>query len=276
MDGSVPPGPVDPVYFVDPSQLPRYRERPVVVRAHDPVALRRAVDAVDPVDLRLVQWLNPAGSADALLRWRVGLPVELRIGDPAGDPGLLYELAALREDHPVRVALPVRAGFAAMARIALALRFAVRLEPGQPAPERVSELAALLDYYLRNPTVSTPLEFFHSLLGALLERRPLDLWQIQEEDPAQVRWVDGSGRLHPPGRLRHEPAAITRTALREALAARYAGCPRCPHQARCAGYFQWPEPGHDCGGIRELLTQLEAAAAELAADLAGCATGRAS
>jgi len=257
-----------PVFHVPLAQLAAFREQPLVVRARDPRQLVRMLEEIAPTDLRLVQLLGPPDDMDALRRWRPGLPVDLVVEDPARDPGQLYGLTALHEDHPLRITIPVVAGFDTLTRLAVALGFSVKLAVEQPPAARLAELMALLDYYLHNATVAAPVEFFHSLLGALLHRQTLDLWEIQEEDPLQCRWVDEQGRVSLPGRLATEPADSTLADLQARLAGRDTECRGCAYRAYCGGFFKWPDPDYRCTGVRKLLGAMDSAIGELGEDLA--------
>jgi hypothetical protein len=113
-------------------RLPDYRMRRLIVRAGEPSALVAALSAEDPTRIVAVQLLSLEADSEPMNAWMPGLPVELMMADPAAEFPLLYRHVNLLDQHPVRVVIPVRPGFANAVKVALALNFAVRLEPGQP------------------------------------------------------------------------------------------------------------------------------------------------
>jgi hypothetical protein len=124
------------------------------------------------------------------------------------------------------------------------------LLPGQPDASLVSELNDAVDFYLRDPMVEVPVEFFHSLLAAFFESETGTLWDFLEQLPY--------------------PASSTDDPVATHLASIIAGggeCADCRWQAVCAGYFKHPDPTYDCVGVKTLFARLEAAADEIKGDL---------
>ena len=91
--------------------------------------------------------------------------LDVLLADPASEFSDLYRLVDVRAVRPVRVSMPALAGFSKAVRLAAALGLSVRLLPGQPTPEVLNELAETLTFYLRDPMVEAPVEFFHSVLA---------------------------------------------------------------------------------------------------------------
>jgi hypothetical protein len=150
----------------------------------------------------------------------------------------------------------------------------VKLDIGQPDAARIRALSELLDDYLYRPTVAQPLECFQSLLLAFCRQEDVDLWKIQEEDPALVRHVDDTGTERLPGRLAalpvpsgSDPAAFVEHWAQERLA-EGGECSECAFFGQCRGYFKWPQRDYDCSGIKTLLWTLQQAGDELRRDLA--------
>ena len=166
----------------------------------------------------------------------------------------LYGYAKLLDNHPVRISIPVEPGFEKAVKLASSLQLAVRLKIGQPPPTLIESLARLLDDYLHKGMIAQPIECFHSLLLGLCRDEPVDLWAIQEEDPALVRYIDEQGTERLPGRLSGlacGPAPEDFLADWSArLLAEGAECADCPFFAPCRGYFKWPRRGYDCTGVR--------------------------
>jgi hypothetical protein len=260
------------VYHIPLAQLAAYRGRRLIVRSDDARALVACLGAGDLDNLAYVQLRSLPGDSSDLIHWGEGLAIELRLDDPAQDFARLYRHAKLLDNHPVRVALPVVAGFEKAVKLALSLQFAVRLHIGQPQPALIEPLARLLDDYLHRPTVAQPIEYFHSLLLGLCHQEPVSLWTIQEEDPALLRYVDEQGVERLPGKLAesdpgHEPAGFVER-WSDSLLAEGAECAGCPFFAPCRGYFKWPRRDYDCAGVKTLFHTVKRAADELRDDLA--------
>jgi hypothetical protein len=123
-------------------------------------------------------------------------------------------------------------------------------------------LTEAAEFYLHDPVVEAPIEFFHSLLAAIREGASTTLWEIIEQDPAHYVKLDAEGRAA-------EPPDFVATHLRTLLESG-AECAACRWQNLCAGYFKQPDPAYSCAGIRQLLARFGEAAEEIARDLAAC------
>jgi hypothetical protein len=261
------------IYNIPAALLPRYRDVDFILRAHDPVALV-AVLADEPNLEHLVHLRLSSLPVDIepLLRWPPPAPLELILAAPALEFAQLYRCARLVDVRPVRVTIPVAAGFGKAARVAVALRMAVKLDIGQPGPDLIPELAEVLDFYLHQPTVAQPIEYFHSIWLSLFHRQPVDLWTVQEEDPAVLRYVEDDGTERLPGRLANSNDVVNPEGLVAELrcnpAAAGVECAACAFFADCGGYFKWPRRDFDCAGVIGLFQTLTDAAAEVRADLA--------
>ena len=120
-----------------------------------------------------------------------GLDLRLIEPDQASE---LYRYAWLIGRLPVRVSIPSTPGVASAVRIAIALGMAVKLAFPPQAAYAWSELDDVLDLYLHGRFVGQPVEPFHSLLQAAFQRRRENVWRVQDEDPACVRFVSGQGQ----------------------------------------------------------------------------------
>lgn len=186
--------------------------------------------------------------------------LDVILTDPAAEFSGLYRLVDVRMVRGVRVTIPAAPGFMKALRLAAALQLPVRLLPGQPSAEVLAELTEAAHFYLRDPMVETPVEFFHSLLAAFRGVGEGTLWRFLEEDPAVFSHRDDAGRaLHAPD--------FVATHL-DGLLNAGAECATCRWQPVCAGYFKWPNPAYACAGVKQLFATLEAAAAEITRDLA--------
>jgi len=260
------------VYQIPLAQLAGFRGRPLIVRSDHPRDLVAHLRESDLDNLAYVQLCGLPSDTDALLHWAEGMPIDLLLDNPAQDFASLYSFAKLLDNHPVRITLPVEADFENAVKLASSLQFAVKLQIGQPPPMLIELLARVLDDYLHNTTVTQPIECFHSLLFGFCNKESVNLWAIQEEDPALIRNVDEQGRERLPGRLsmsEYGPAPesfVTDWCSR--LSAEGAECTDCPFFAPCRGYFKWPLRHYDCAGVKGLLTSLQQAASELREDIA--------
>lgn len=261
---SIPTGddPKAAVYSIPAALLPAFPGRPVILRTADPAEPPTLFGATVPEGVAFVQVLDLTQGMAPLAAWGEGLALDLVMADPAAELPLLYPCTVLLARHPVRVTVPLLPGLARAIKLAVSLGFAVRLCGHRPTPETVEEARQALDGYLHNPTVSQPVEPFHSLLLAFLHDSPLSLWPLLEQDPAQVRVLDDKGEALPD----RGPASVT--AFRDRLVAEGAECRGCEWLSVCGSYFKWPRTDYACSGVKRLFADLHAAAAELRQDLA--------
>ena len=271
------------VYNIPVHLVPTYRGREVLVRSQDPAALVQALPDGDLDKLVGVQLLSLAADVDALANWGYGVPVDLVLLSPNTDFPLLYRHAKLLDKHPVRVSIPVLPELFKAVKVASALRFTVKLEVGQPDPWAIESLQSVLDFYLHHPSVSQPVEFFHTSLMSLYNRNPVTLWDVQEEDPAYIRYVTDDGRET----MARRPIGVRVTgdlgcfvaAFQQELLAEQGECCECEFFAYCGGYFKWPRKDYSCSGVKTLFRILQDASAALRHDLdafteAGKGTGQ--
>jgi hypothetical protein len=238
------------------------------VRAAAGGQLRAAFGAEIPDGVAFVQLTALTGDLAPLADWGDGLAVDLVMADPEAELPLLYRCTPLLARHPVRVTIPWLPGLARAVKLAVSLGFAVRLVGSQPSAATVEEARQALDMFLHNPTVAQPVEPFHGLLIAFLHQTPVDLWDLLERDPAQIRVLDERGEpLSDQG-----PESLS--GFRESLRAAAAECCACPWLASCGGYFKWPRIDFACDGVKRLFADLDAAAAELRQSLAAYAAER--
>src|SRR5262249_37519205 len=169
---------MDPLtYNVPPARAAAYRGRRLVLRSHDPGEIVACLSNEEMENLAYVQLLSPDADVDDLIHWSENLPIDVVLRDPATEFPLLYRLARLLETHPVRVSIPVVAGFSKAVKVAVSLNLAVKLEMvRQPDRELIEELSTVLDLYLHRTTVSQPVEWFHSLFLSFYSGQPTTLW----------------------------------------------------------------------------------------------------
>jgi hypothetical protein len=257
-------------YNIPVSLIEAYRGRNVIVRAHDSSELVEALSERDLENLLYIKLLSPAADVDALANWGFSVPVDLALGEPATDFPRLYRHAKLLDKHPVRVSMPVTPGFSKAVKVAAALNFAIRLEPAQPAPEVIEELADVLDFFLHHPSVTQPVEFFHGALMSFYDEQVTTLWAIQEEDPALVRYVTDDGVEGASPRFAGTPGANASSLddFQKTLLAERGECCGCEFWARCGGYFKLPLREFACDGVKAIFGSLREAADEVKKDVA--------
>lgn len=251
--------------------LSAYPTGRLIVRTDDPAALVTALLAEEPARIAAVQLLSLTADSEPWNAWATGLPVELVMTDPAAEFPLLYRHTNLLDQHPVRVAIPVQPGFAKAVKAAAALNFAVRLEAGQPDLALIEELAVVLEFYLRQPAVAQPIEYFQGALLGFYHQEPASLWAVLEEDPEWLRYIADDGVESLPGRLAEVAITVAPDAklavwIDQVLAAGEE-CRACAFRQSCGGYFKWPRQHYDCAGVKRLFEKLRDAADELRRDL---------
>jgi hypothetical protein len=218
-----------------------------------------------------VQLLSLAADVDPLADWGYGVPVDLVMSSPGTEFPLLYRHAKLLDKHPVRVSIPALPELFKAVRVASALGFTVKLDVGQPDPATIEALQAVLDFYLHHPSVTQPVEFFHNVFLSLYYRDPITLWDVQEDDPARVRYITDDGRetiaRRPVGEHVSGDLGGFVAALQQELLAERGECSTCEFFAHCGGYFKWPRKDYGCSGVKTLFRTLQDASAALRHDL---------
>jgi hypothetical protein len=271
------------VYNIPVHLVPVYRGREILVRAQDPTALVQALPDGNLEKLVGVQLLALTADVDAMADWGYGVPVDLVMSSPDTEFPLLYRYAKLLDKHPVRVSIPALPELFKAVKVASALGFMVKLEVGQPDPATIEAMQSVLDFYLHHPSVAQPVEFFHTALLSFYNRAPATLWEIQEEDPACVRYITDDGRetmaRHPVGERVSGDLGVFVAHLQQELLAERSECSACEFFAHCGGYFKWPRKDYDCDGVKTVFRTLQDASAALQHDLntfteAGKGTGR--
>lgn len=260
------------VYNIPVGLVAAYRGRKVIVRAHNAADLVNTLSDASLDNLVAVNLLSLTTDVDPLAAWGHGLPVEIVMCHPQNQFPLLYRHAKLLDKHPVRVSITAVPGFSKAVKLAASLRFVVKLEPGQPDPDVVGEMSELVDFYLHQRSISQPIEFFHSAILDFYHGTSTSMWEIQEEDPAYIRYVtdDGVETVNRrPGRTifaDEMDGFVSR--LQDQLFTERAECSGCEFFKNCGGYFKWPCRDYACVGVRTLFRSLRLAADDLRSDLA--------
>jgi hypothetical protein len=260
-------------YNVPVKMVEAFRGQSVIVRARLPSEIVERLSQHVLDDISYIQLLSVSPEVDDLVNWGEAIPLDVVMQSPSTEFPQLYKYAKLLENHPVRISIPVAAGFGKAAKLALALNFAVKLEMvGQPGADLIEELQEVLDLYLHRSTVSQPVEFFHSLFLAFYREERATLWAIQEEDPAFSRYVTDAGAEEAASRRLQEADAKGDISARLAeyqreLLTEQTECDGCEFFEHCGGYFKWPDKEYDCAGVKTLLGAHREAARELRGDV---------
>ena len=225
-----------------------------------------------------LQWLRIEGLLGDEEAWREAaqsdsnIPLDVIVSDPALEFSHLYRLVDAYAVRAVRVTMPAAPGLTKAIRLAAALRLPVRVLPGQPSAAVLEELNAALQFYLHEPTVDAPVEFFHSALASMCDWDGGSLWTILEEDPDAFRHYDADGRVRVPRTSNPDEPEITSAGFVEnrlsRLIAEGAECATCPWQQPCRGYFKWPDPSYSCEGVKQLFFNIQTAGNEIRQDVA--------
>ncbi|MCM3903569.1 MAG: hypothetical protein ND866_17840 [Pyrinomonadaceae bacterium] len=262
-------------YNIPAGMVAAYRGRQVVVRSHDPAEIIQHLSDDDLDNVQYIQLLSPYVAPETLMllaNWGRDVRLDIVIRHPALEFPLLYNFSRLLDKHPIRASIAVKPGFAKAVRLALALKFAVKLEIEQPEPALIEEMAEVLDLYLHRPNVSQPVEYFHSIFLSLYQQEPATLWVVQEEDPEYFRFVTDDGvETVSPRFAGVDPKNKTIARSEESLEARpleVIECDTCEFLKCCGGYFKWPNRNFSCEGVKTIFGTLNGAAVELRADLA--------
>jgi len=263
------------VYNIPLSLAAVYRGEQIIVRFQDSSRLVATFREADLENLLYVQLLSLTADLDTLANWGCGVPVDVVMRNPESEFSTLYRHAKLLDKHPIRVSIPVMPGFSKAVKLAASLRFAVKLEVGQPDPGLIDEMSSVLDFFLHHSSVSQPVEYFQSSLLAFYNHQATTLWSIQEEDPARIRYITDDGEEIVSPRLRG--AKVTGRIdsfvydFKSSLIASASECCGCEFLENCGGYFKWPRGEYSCDGVKSIFRTLKGAAAELKNDLSAFA-----
>ena len=260
------------VYNIPAKEIESFRGRNVIVRSSEPSDIVYCLWRVEQNSVRFIQLLNTPNDTSDLEGCGLGVPIEIELKDPVTEFSKLYNYTNLIDSHPVRVAIPALPGFSKAAKLAVSLNFDVKLELGQPDAFLIEELESILDFYLHRPNVHQPVEFFHSTLLSFFRNEPVSLWELAEEDPAQVRYLTDDGQQTISKRF----VGFDVDGGLDDFVDRYGNelltekreCSGCEFFSRCGGYFKWPDKSYDCSGVKKLFRTLKSAAEELRLDLA--------
>jgi hypothetical protein len=190
-----------PLIFLraDLEQGPRNQPFVVIVRSREELK-RWLHDGSSALQWLQVEDLSSDPEACALAAQGTGdIPLDVVLSSPSSEFAGLYRLVDVLAVRDVRVSIPARPGFLKAVRLAASLGLPVRLLPGQPSTETLQELAEALAFYLHDPRVEAPIEFFSFCAGldaALANRLIVDDLRRRPGDFSPLR-LQRSARITP-------------------------------------------------------------------------------
>ena len=254
------------VYNIPLELFDQYRDRPVILRTADPERLVEAVPENAYPAVLYVQVLRLDADLAVFGTWGLGVPVDFVISDPEIQFAQLYELGKLVEKRPVRVSIPVQAGFAKAAKIAGSIGVPVKLVVGQPTSDDIVEMITALEMFLHHPTQTQPIEFYTSTLLNFVNDADTSVWSIQEDDPSLYRYIGADNEV---AQARDGLGDLSVDEFLSEMVSQQRECATCQFADHCRGYFKLPNPNYVCeGGVKEVFRRLNGAAAELRMDIA--------
>jgi hypothetical protein len=266
---------MSPYFNVPVPLVDSFKDQTIIIRSHEPSELVEALAKVNRDHLRYMELTSLNGDPNVLWEIEQTVPLNLVVDGGAFKFSSLYKFArGPRKQHPIRVTVPASPSFGRVVKLAGSLGFPVKIEATQPSHEIVEELIKILEYYLHNPTVSQPIEFFHSILNSLFRGNSATIWEIQEEDPSISQYVTDEGNTVLSRRL--QTVEIRETdgdfvdGLKSQLLMEGGECRNCSYFSWCLGYFKLPDRQYKCHNVRRLFGSMQEAAAALSRDYEKC------
>ncbi len=182
--------------------------------------------------------------------------LDVVIENPDKDFADLYRLVDVAKIRDVRVTIKTRPGFLKALKLATSLALPVRLLPVHMQRRGFEELEEALEFYLHNPGVEAPVEFFHSALAFMRGHETGNFWRIAEEDPTVFERWDS---VQPPSDAEEQFIKYLKRPDRD--------CRKCRWLDLCSGFFKQWDPNDSCDGILRVYDRLKDAANEIDRDL---------
>ena len=272
--------PAGAMLFAPVQLAEKFPQHRLVARSDDPRSFQDHLDGNGIKRVEYLQLTNLDADPSPLLKWESVLPLDLVMQEPGRDFPRLYSFAPLLDRGPVRVSIPVAEGVEKAVKLAASLRFSVKIMPGQPDIDQVMLLIRLADFYLKNPTIEVPIEFFHSLFLAMVNNSAVTLWEILEKDPTRFCFVTDNGQIAgepcrlPTAETCSEMAAEIQSGREgshhsqsQGVMNRHKPCAECTFFQWCRGFFKYPAADYSCMAVFPLFEYLFKAAMELKQDM---------
>jgi hypothetical protein len=279
--------PAGAILFLPVHLTEQFRRHRLVVRSSDPHSFPKYLKGEGSERIEYIQLTDLEADPSPLVKWAKIFPIDLVMTVPVREYPRLYAFAPLLDRGPVRISIPVAEGMEKAVRLAASLHFSIKIIPQQPDVDQVKQLIRLTDFYLRNPTIEEPIEFFHSLFLGIVNSEVITLWEILEKTPARYGFVTDDGRIvdsqncpitnaemNPEtGSEKNSDTATIRHSSRQRVMSRLKECGECPYRQWCRGFFKYPAPDYSCAKVFPLFQHVFAAAAEFKNDLAESISG---
>ncbi len=147
-----------------------------------------------------------------------------------------------------------------------------------------AELMAVLNYYLHEPHLSVPVEFFHSLFSSCVQGEPVSLAEMYAEDPEKFLYVDDAGRITASARFaaagkffgglaeglkvgEDSPLLTEIRNRKKNLFVSRSVCASCEAFDLCGGYLRFVTNEFDCDPFIQVMQEIKERAAEMAEDV---------
>ena len=259
------------IYNVPLALLSSYSDQDIVIRSSNCSALVEAVAQVEWERINSVQLLSTSGRLAGLRHLPPSLRIDLCVTDVLAGSDRVIAWSRALDGHPVRVVVPVIAGFSKVVKAALRAGLRVKLEIDQPDSSLVNELMDSLAFFIREPYVKEPVDLFYGVFRSFLTKQVESLWRIQEEHPSSHRYVTDSGEVTLAKRLSNIACTSDVATLladhKLNLFGTKTECCTCRFFCRCEGYFKLPQAVFNCSEIKKFFKLVEDYAAELRKDL---------
>lgn len=260
-----------PIYNIPVNLLNAYRERDVIVRVGNVADIIAEAGRISLKNMEAVELIGIPADIELLSQLDEHAEVDLVLQDGERE---LSRLNALREsgmEEDIQIVVPVVPGFGETAKRACRLGYPVKLNIGALDLLDVEETLDLVNFYLHTPDLEEPLEFFHSFAQALFNEEALTMWDIMNENPAEIRYITDQGNEVLSRRLAHMPATgdmsdfLDRRKLQ--LLRERGECSQCRFFVNCNGYFKLPNPEFGCDGVKRIFGTLKEAVKKLQEDV---------
>ena len=198
----------------------------------------------------------------------------------------IYTSSWMSDRFNLGVLMDIDVGLLQGVRIVTSAGVSVMLNPDEVYD--TGELLSVLHYYLHEPHLQVPVEFFHSLFNAYLNNTPVSLEEMYPESPDTFLYVDELGRISGSARLAcageffgevRDSLTLDTTcnAYKSLLDRRKniflsgSACASCEHFDVCGAYLRFVEKEFDCDPFKKTFEQIKAKAREFAEDLSSSA-----
>lgn len=210
----------------------------------------------------------------------IGLPMTVKMHP--GDAAQVYTSSWLSDRFVLGILMDVDNGLLQGVRIVTSAGVPVILNLDEV--HDTGELISVLHYYLHEPHLQVPVEFFHSLFNAFLNKETLSLEGMYPESPDTFLYIDESGRVSGSARLarankffgevttglalnEESPEYKNLLDRRKNIFLFGSACAACEHFDLCGGYLRFIENKFDCEPFINAFTEMKTKAREIAADL---------